>query len=128
MGTEPQFAATILVGAAVLSATADSSYTAPVNSVTVVTAGASGSRIEEVNFCATGVTVNGVTQLFLYDGTVYHPYWPQLISAISPSNTVAPFFATVQFDNLELPVGWSLKASSFVASQKISVVAFGGSL
>lgn len=127
MATTPQFAATLLVGSNVLSATADTSYTAPAHSVTLVTAGSNGSKIEEIDMYGTGVTVAGVVQFYLYDGTTYHAFASQVVTVVTPSTTTAPFSATLTFSNLVIPSGWSLVATSFVASQLINCIAFAGS-
>lgn len=128
MATQPQFAATPLLGSNPLSATADTSYTAPSHTVTLVTAGANGSKIEQVDFVGIGTTVAGVVQLYLYDGTTYHAFASQLVTVVTPSTTQAPFFASQFFSNLILPFGWSLVATSFVASQLINCIAYGGSM
>ncbi len=127
MAANPDFASTPLVGSATLSATADSSYTAPTHAVSVVSAGASGSKIEEVRFVGTGTTVAGVVVLYLYDGTNYHVYDSVVVTVVTPSTTQGPFEQVNAYPNLELPNGWSLYATSFVASQLINVVATGGS-
>ena len=110
----------------VLSATADTSYTAPTHTVTVFTAGLNGSRIEEVDLFGTGVTVAGVVQFFLYDGSAYHAIDSVLVTVVTPSTTQPPFVYKLTFLNLVIPSGWSLRASSWVASQLLSVVAYGG--
>lgn len=94
-----------------------------------LTAVSNGIRIEEVHFVATGTTLAGQVQTYLYDGTHYHPHWNQLIpSGITPGTTQVPYLNAVQFDNLELPSGWSYVAASFTASQPIFVNAYGGSI
>jgi hypothetical protein len=128
MATQPQFAATINNGSNVLSATADSSYTAPTHTVTLITAGANGSSIYEVDFYGTGTTVAGVVQLYLYDGSTYHAFASQLVTVVTPSTTQPPFSASQTFSNLSIKTGWSLVATSFVASQLINVQAFGADL
>ncbi len=128
MATSPQFAATPNVGSSILSATADTSYTAPTHTVTIITAGASGTKVEEVDFIGTGTTVAGVVQLYLYDGATYHAFYAQLITVVTPSTTQAPFFQQVTFANLELKTGWTLVATSFVASQLMNVMGFAGDL
>lgn len=127
MSTNPQFASTLLVGSNVLSAAAETSYTAPTHTVTIVTAGANGSKVEQVDFAGTGTTLAGVVQLYLFDGSTYHAQASQLVTAVTPSSTQAPFFASQFFSNLFLPNGWSLVAASFAASQLINVIAYGGS-
>ena len=129
MSVTPTYFGTPLAGSALVPATAETSYTNPTHVATVVTAGTNGSRIEEVHFVGTGITLTGIVQLFLFDGTNYRIDYPQTISAVTPSQSVptAPFFQAVEFDNLLLPTGWSLVAASFVPNQLINVLAFGGS-
>lgn len=129
MATSPQFAATPNIGSNVLSASADSSYTAPTHAVTIVTAGANGTKIEEIDIVGIGTCVAGVVQFYLYDGATYHAWWSYLVTdTTAPSTTVAPLFYQQTFSNLELKAGWSLVATSFVANQLINIVAFGGDL
>ena len=197
MALSPQYAASPVVGSSVLGATADTSYTAPTHTVTLLSAASvtvntvtvtsgsqiatvssggfpsvvagnyvqgtgipagttviavvgnslylsaaatstpgtqtltfqsNGFKVDEVDFIGAGTTVAGVCQLYLYDGTTYHAYFSQLVTVVTPSTTVAPFFQAQPFTNLEIPPGWSLVATSFVASQLLNVVAFGGSL
>lgn len=128
MATSPQFAATPNIGSNVLGATADTSYTAPTHTVTIITAGASGTKIEEIDLAGTGTTVAGVVQFYLFDGTTYHAWFSVQVTAVTPSTTQAPFFQQFTFANLELKTGWSLVATSFVASQLINVIGFGGDL
>jgi hypothetical protein len=128
MATSPQFAATVNVGSNVVSTTADSSYTAPTHAVTIVTAGANGTKIEEIDAIGTGTTVAGILEFYLFDGTTYHAFDSILVPAIAPSSTQAPFRQANTYTNLELKSGWSLVATSFVASQNINVIGFGGDL
>jgi hypothetical protein len=124
MATSPNFAATVRAAAAAL-ATADTSRTAPTTVVTVFTAGASGSRIDEVNVIATGTTTAGVVRLWLYTGSVYYLIEEVLVTAITPSTTVAAFSTTLTFNNFMLPSGHSLRATTN-NSEGFNVVAFGG--
>lgn len=128
MALQPQFAATPNVGSSVLGASADTSYTAPTHTVTIITAGAAGTKIEEVDFIGIGTTVAGVIQLYLYDGAVYHAFYSIAVPVVTPSTTTAPWFFPQTFSNLELKTGWSLVATSFVASQLVNVIGFAGDL
>jgi hypothetical protein len=94
MATSPQFAATPNIGSNPLSATADSSYTAPTHTVTIVTAGANGTKIEEIDFIGIGTTVAGVVGLYLYDGSTYHFFDSIAVTAVTPSTTQIPFRQT----------------------------------
>ncbi|NBX74718.1 MAG: hypothetical protein EBQ89_10555, partial [Alphaproteobacteria bacterium] len=68
MATDPNFAGTPLAGNAQIS-TANTNRDGTGTLGTVVTAGASGSRIEEIVIEATGTTTAGMIRLFLNDGT-----------------------------------------------------------
>ncbi len=128
MATSPQFAATPNIGSNVVSSSANASYTAPTNTVTIVVAGSNGTKIEEVVFIGTGTTVAGVIGLFLYDGSTYHFYDSVVINAITPTTAVPPFRQVNSYGNLELKSGWTLVAATFVGSQLVNIVATGGDL
>lgn len=87
-----------------------------------------GIKIDEVDVYGIGVTIAGMCQLYLHDGTNYHAFTTIAITGVTPSATVAPFSSIVPYDTLELPSGWSLRAASFVASQVALVEALGASL
>ena len=126
MASTPAFASTPKASAVVLAATADTSRTAPSTVGTVFTAGASGSRIDEVWITGVGssTTANQV-RLFLYNGSTYYLLREVLISAITPSASVSAFTTTVVFNNLVLPTGWSLRATTNNA-ESYAVTALGG--
>ena len=124
MAAAPSFAATVKA-AAVNIATADTSRTSPTNVGTVFTAGASGSRIDEVNIVSTGTTTAGVVRLWVYTGSTYYLLSETLVTAITPSTTLAVFSSTSTFNNLMLPSGHSLRATTN-NSESFNVIAFGG--
>lgn len=80
--------------------------------VTVLTAGTSGSRIDDITITATGTTTAGVVRLFIHDGTTARLWREVLVSAITPSTTVSPFSATLTNLGLVLQTGFSLRAST----------------
>jgi hypothetical protein len=124
MATAPNFAATPRVGAIGISS-AETSRTTPTNVGTVFTAGASGSRIDEINVVATGTTTANVVRLFLFDGTTYFLLQEVLIAALTPSVT-APIVTYIStYSNLMLPNTWSLRATTNNA-EAYRVIAFGG--
>lgn len=131
MATASQFAGTVLVGSAVVSSSADTSYTAPSHSTTIVTAGTSGSKIDEIRYQGTGTTVPGTITVFLYDGSAYHLVDCINVPAVTASTTSAPWQLIKAYPNLLVPyisgTAWTLVASSTVASQLVNVSAFGGS-
>jgi hypothetical protein len=207
VAVQSQFASSLYVGSSVLSATADTSYTAPTHTVTIASAAsvtiasvtltsgstlatvasggftappagnippgweilgatpadltigttvvavignnlilsapalASGTisltfappyglKIEEVDLSGTGTTVQGNVQFYTFDGTTYHARDSIAVTAVAPANSgpqVLPFYMAIPYSNLFIPNGWSLVATSFVASQLINVTALGGS-
>lgn len=80
--------------------------------VTVLTAGTSGTRIDDITIQATGTTTAGVVRLFIHDGTTARLWREVLVSAITPSTTVSPFSATLTNLGLVLQTGFSLRAST----------------
>lgn len=85
----------------------------------VATPGANGSRVDEVEIAATAATTAGVVRLFLHNGTAYRLLREVLISAVTPSATVAVWSAIVRFTDangayagLVVPSGWKLGAST----------------
>ena len=79
---------------------------------TILTAGASGTRIDDIDIVAAGTTTAGVVRLFLHDGTNARLYKEILVSAITPSATVAVFSSALRNLGLVLKSGWSLRAST----------------
>lgn len=124
MATTPNFAATPRLGAGVVS-TADTSRTSPTNVTTIFTAGSNGSRIDEIDINATGTTTSGVVRLFIYDGSSYFLFQEILVTAITPSTTITAFGSTNTYNNLMLPSGHSLRATTN-NSESFNVIAFGG--
>lgn len=132
MATDPTFASTPVVGAALLGA-AETDLLAPAQSSTILTAGASGTKIEEVVVQAAktatliATTVAGQVYLFVHDGSAYHLYDTVLVTAVTASTTVAPFRLARQYLNLWLPTGYSLRASQSIAGNAsvLKVHAFG---
>lgn len=127
MAASPAYAGTVLMGAAAVSASADTSYTSPTHAVLLVSAGSSGSKIDEIDFQGIGTTVAGTISVFLYDGTNYHLRDSVIVPAVTASTTSPPWQLSKPYANLVLASGWSLYVASTVASQLVSVGAFGGS-
>ncbi len=132
MATDPSFAATVSNGAQLLG-NAETSLTVPTTTSAIVTAGASGTKVEEVVVEAatsslTPTTVAGLVYLFLYDGTTYHLYDSIVVGAVTASSTVQPFRTNKTYTNLFLKSGWSLRASQSIAGNAslLKVHAFGG--
>lgn len=126
MAASPAFAATPNNGSAQISATADTSYTAPANTVTLLTAGASGSRVDEIDMVATGITVAGVINVFRKNGSNYYMLDSFIVPIVTPSTTTSAYRQVHTYQNLLLKSGDSIVASSWAASQLICASAFGG--
>ena len=124
MAAAPNFAATVRASAANI-ATADTSRTSPTNVGTVFTAGSGGSRIDEINIVSTGTTTAGVVRLWVFTGSVYYLLSETLVTATTPSTSVAVFSAISTYNNLMLPSGHSLRATTN-NSESFNVIAFGG--
>lgn len=131
MAATAQYSATPKFGSATLT-TADTSLTAPTTVGTIVTAGASGTRIDYIDIQGVATTVAGLINLFVYDGTTY-VLWNQVpVQAVTSSTTVPAFSAVLSSNNnsnimpLTLPTGYSLRAAASVAQTGVRVTAYGG--
>jgi hypothetical protein len=131
MATSAQYAATPKVGAALLT-TADTSLTAPSTVGTLITAGASGTRIDYIEVMGVANTSAGLVNLFLYDGSTYH-LWQQIpVIALTVGTTTPSYSATISSNGnanvmpLCIPSGWSLRATTTTAQTGVKVIAYGG--
>lgn len=131
MASSAQYASTPRVGSANLT-TADTSLTAPTTVGTVLTAGASGTRIDYIEVQGVATTSAGLVNLFIYDGSNYI-LWQQVPVIAVTSSTTAPAFAANLSSNsnanimpLTLPTGHSLRATTSVSQTGIRVTAYGG--
>jgi hypothetical protein len=111
MSTSAQYAATPRTAVA-QATTANTARDGTGTLATVFTAGASGSRIDDITITATGTTTAGMVRLFLHDGTTARLWREVAVSAITPSATVSPFSSLLGNLALVLQTGWSLRAST----------------
>lgn len=79
---------------------------------TIFTAGASGSRVDDIYIVATGTVTTGVVRLFINDGTNTRLWQEILVTSTTPSTTVQVWSATLLNSALILPNGFSLRAST----------------
>jgi hypothetical protein len=84
--------------------------------VTVLTAGASGSRVDQIRIQAAGTTTAGVVRLFIHDGSNARLFREVMVTAITPSASVEAWSAAIDLSSaglaLILPTGYSLRAST----------------
>jgi len=130
MASAPAFAATPKIGVASVS-TANTARDGSGTIATVLTAGASGTKVEEVVVVATSDPADSTVTLFLHDGTNFW-YFDEfdIGNPAAGSTTVAPYRTYRLYDNLVLPSGWTLRAAITVAltAGVINVFALGGDL
>jgi hypothetical protein len=129
MATDPIFAATPKVWSGIVPATADASLTAPTNVTTIVTAGASGSKIEQMRISQIlTLTGNTTINVFLHDGSTYRHFEGIVLSSYTVSNVIAPTPIDRYYPNLVLPTGWSLRVtvSNTQGQSCYSVTCLGG--
>jgi hypothetical protein len=131
MSTSAQYASVPKIGSALLT-TADTSLTAPTIVGTVFTAGASGSRIDYIDVQGVASTVASLINLFIFDGTNYFLY-TQIPVQVITSSTTAPAFQAVISSNtnanilpINLPTGYSLRATTSITQTGVRVTALGG--
>lgn len=91
---------------------------------TIKTGAAGGSKIDEIRVKAAATTTAGMVRLFIDDGATVRLFDEVPIAAVTVSGTVESDEEILTFDNLVLPEGYILKASTHNA-EAINVVAFG---
>jgi len=111
MSTSAAYAATVKAAVAAISA-ANTNRDGTGTIVTVLTAGSNGSRIDDIYIEAAGTVTNGVVRLFLHNGTTAFLWKEILVTAATPSVTVAAWTSALMNLALCLPSGWSLRAST----------------
>jgi hypothetical protein len=111
MATSAQYASTVRAAAAQVT-TANTNRNGTGAIVTVFTAGSSGSRIDDISIDAVATTTAGVVRLFINDGTTSYLWQEILVTAVTPSTTVAVWSYTLLNQALVIPTGWSLRAST----------------
>ena len=121
MAVRPLFFSTPRNSSAALSASADTSYTAPTNFCTVITGVAGGTRVVEVVVQMTA-TVSAATmvRLFRHDSSgsgTWHLWDEITIAASAGSQSVRQTRVSQSYANLVLPsANWSLRATVHTAN------------
>lgn len=89
---------------------------------TLISAGPNGSRVDDIDICATGTTTAGVVRMFMSDGTNHRLVREFLVPAITPSATVEAYRVALRNLCIVLKSGWSLRFSTHNA-ETFNVVA-----
>lgn len=124
----PAFAATPRCSAVTVSA-ANTARDGTGTIATVFTAGASGSRIDEIVVKATDNPADSIVTLFIHTGSTYFLFDEvDLSDPAAASTTVTGYRTSLTYTNLILPTGYSLRAAITVAltAGVMNVIAFGG--
>lgn len=130
MSTAANYAATPNLGIAAIS-TANTNRDGTGTIGTVLTAGASGSRIDAVMLKATGTTTAGMIRLFVHNGTTAYLLNEVPVQANTPSSTAPAWEVQMNGSTMSqlfpiiLPTGYSLRASTNNA-ETFNVLAVGG--
>lgn len=128
MASSPAFIATAKIGAGSVS-TANTNRDGTGTIATIFTAGASGSKINEIVLKATGDPADSIVNIFIYDGSSYWLFDEfDLGDPAAASTTVTGYRASRTYENLVIPSGYSIRASITVAltSGVVNVIALGG--
>lgn len=125
MATSPAFASNPAIGAATVSA-ANTARDGSGTLVDVLSAGASGTRIDAINIKATATTTTGTVRIFIYNGTTSFLLTEASVLAVTVSAT-QPAFETALYwpEGLILPPGYKIKASTEKA-ESFNIFARGG--
>lgn len=119
MSSVPTYAGTPNVGTANLG-TAETEVKPPQHAVLLLTAGANGSKIEEIIVEAVAASLTptstaSLVYLYMFDGTSYWLRDVLQVTAVAASATVLPFRLSKMYTNLWLKAGQFLYASMSAA-------------
>lgn len=128
MATQPQYAATPKLGVNTV-ATANTNRDGTGTIATIFTAGSSGSKVNEIRLKASGQTAAGIVVIYVHDGTNFRILTEITVTAITPNTTTVSYESTpIRFADLDLPTGYTIRASITVAptSGVVNVFVEGG--
>jgi hypothetical protein len=111
MSTSAQYASTVRA-AAVQVTTANTLRDGTGTLATIFTAGASGSRIDDIYMVATGTTTANVIRFFIHDGTNARLLFETIVSIVTPSTALPVWSSSLLNQAIVLPSGFSLRAST----------------
>lgn len=126
MASTPTFASVPKIGLATIS-TANSGRDGSGTLTNVVSAGSSGTKINEIIVEALSTTTSGTVRVFIYDGNNNYLFDEIAVAANVPtaSNTTVRYSKI--YDNLVLPNNYILKASTHNA-ESFNIIALGADL
>ena len=129
MASTPQYSATVNTGIVVVS-TANTNLDGTGTLGTVLTAGSSGSRIDDIHIKAIATTTAGCVRIFIHNGSSAFLVAENPVLALSPSATIPAYESHLNQENcdflpLSLPTGYSLRASTEKA-ESFNIIAQGG--
>lgn len=128
MATTPQFVATPNVGINDVS-TANTNRDGTGTVETIFTAGANGSRVEEIVVKSTNDPADSIVTIFLHDGSAFWLFDEiDLGNPAAGSATVEAYRASRTYENLVLPNGWTIRAAITAAPTAgvVNVICLGG--
>ena len=126
MAATPQFASSPRLGVGALS-TANTNTNGSGTLVTVMSAGSSGTKINEILVQASSTVTAGMVRIFVFDGTTNYLFDEFPVTATIPSSSSAAYRLYKVYDNLVLPSGYSVKASTSNA-ESFNVMIWGADL
>jgi hypothetical protein len=115
MSTSAQYASTVngaSVQVALANTARDGTGTIGTTLITVLAAGANGTRIDDIYMTATVTTTAGMIRLFIYNGTTTRLLSETPVAAITVSATTAAWTAVLLNQAIVLKSGFSLIAST----------------
>lgn len=126
MAANPQFASSPRLGVGLLS-TANTNTNGSGTLVSVMSAGSSGTKINEILVQASSTVTAGMVRIFVFDGTTNYLFDEFPVTATIPSSNSAAYRLYKVYDNLVLPSGYSLRASTSNA-ESFNVMIWGADL
>lgn len=111
MATTPQYAATPINGL-IQIATANTARDGTGALGTLVTGAANGTRVDDLRITAAQTTTAGVVRMFLHDGATARLIDEFIVTAVTPSTTVAVWSLALYNLGIVLQSGWSLRFST----------------
>lgn len=125
--TAPIFPLTPVIGAAgtIATSTARATVVGTGTNTAVTPTSTNGKRIDAIMVTCAATSAAAVVTLWIYDGTNQYLFDEIVVTAVTPSNTVAAFSAIKYYTALVLPPTYRLFAATTIA-QNTNVFAFGG--